>query len=888
MSTTILGGDFTVYYPSDNGRKQIVWSGGSDGNLYTVNQLYSALQELFDEAGNMTVPVAMSAQTPTNYTVGCIDPSDTTPWFIDDATTQHLQGGAIATSKWTRIVGTQPGIVVLTCTTGTIVYGDVGNAVSSSDSSAGTLLDVQINGTATTLFVRPTDATSANSFATSGATITCNGHTAVTTAAAYSGESLWANIYSLGTLAVDTGNNQVSDLYVYQNGSKVVGWVSGVLATYPWWATGQIDILVKVKVPAGTLFTGNTHSNTTIDSITPNTIGLVVGQLIYGPNIPYNTTITAVNSISSITISQNASTTATVGLSSNVIDAGYVTVYPREYNETFGYFSVQLLSGGRNPIPLATGTDLNNPTGLRQLVISSGTGTFQVGGTIYVGASLATATKKALVTAVSGVTGSQTLTYSLLGNLTDFVNGNTIKGAVSGATGTSGTPVSNPAAANPAGLATPPAVTFAVASADILNGSGPRPYSIQLNCNNNSLATVYEWTKYLTRRSNVTTTNTDGVTGESYIGIDNRLTYTTLTGSAFTAGNKIYQTATGASGVVVTHDTTNKIIALRNSRGTFGMGAVTDGTNSTDATTNVAFVTPVQVDPFGTFAGGKFFFAFGIYPTNYQVGDTQNYQLTDDLGDVQIPPDLVTVQITGLLVGDSAAVYRTTGTGAINKATYSVSGTLSVGATSVVVTTSLSTDEPAAGFVRLVKSDGGGIMEEHRYRYSSWATNTLTLTAAVANTVSSSAAGSGSVLTINLGTAIDTSVQVGDMVLNSTTGDYGYLVQIASTTQILVRTKSGLTSNWVSTNVVEFNQLVTSYSSATDTVYVPIIDSYVATGTLVSNTLTYGANLNFTVLARVRHFDNITPFEQSTTVGSTGLTVAAIRTADTISTNVTI
>ena len=888
MSSTILNGDFTVYYSTDNNRKQIAWSGTT--NTYTVNQLYSALQELFDEPAQLVSPVAMSAQTPTAYTIGCIDPSDTIPWFIDDATTQHLQGGAISTSKWTRIAGTQAGIMQLLCTTGTVVYGDIGNTITSSDGSSGVLLDVQISGAATTLYVRPADSTSANNFATVGATLTCNSHTAVTTGA-YSSECLWSNIYSLGTLAVDTGNNQVTDLYVYQNGSKIVGWASGAPASYPWWSTGQIDILVKVKSPSGTLITGSTHTTTTVDSISPNTIGLVVGQSISGAGILPATTITAINSISSITISQAATATASgVALTSNVIDAGYVTVYPREYNETYGYFSVQLLSGGRNPIPLATGSDLNNPTGLRQLTVSAGTGSFGTGETMYVGTTLAAYTKKGLVTAVSGVAGAQTVTYSLLGKMTDFAASDALKGAVSGATGTAGAPVNNPATGNPATLATAPVVSYAVAGYenDISNGNGAKPYSIQLDCKSNSLSAVYEWTKYLTRRGNTTTTNTLGITGEQYIGIDNRLTYNTLTPGTFAAGTRIYQQATGASGVVVTCDTTDKIIVLRNSRGSFGMGVVTDGTNSTDSGTNVSAVTPVQTDPFGTFAGGKFFFAAGIYPINYLVADTQNYQLTANDGSVQIPPDLVTVSITGLLVGDSTGVYRTS-SGTINKSAYAIGGSLVAAATSVVSATALNADEPQAGFVRVVKQDGGGISEEHRYRYASWTGSTFTLATTAANTVSSSAVDSGNALTITLGSAIDTTVQVGDMVLNTTTNDYGYVIGIASTTSITVRTKSGSTANWAAGNAVKFNVLVTTYTNAEgDTLYVPIIDSYITTGTSASNTLIYGANLNFSVLVRVRHYDSITPFEQSTTVGSTGLTVAAIRTADTICTPVAV
>jgi hypothetical protein len=53
--------------------------------------------------------------------------------------------------------------------------------------------------------------------------------------------------------------------------------------------------------------TGNTHTNTTIDNIQPNTSGLAVGQVITNFSIPDGTYITAINSSSQITISQATS-----------------------------------------------------------------------------------------------------------------------------------------------------------------------------------------------------------------------------------------------------------------------------------------------------------------------------------------------------------------------------------------------------------------------------------------------------------------------------------------------------------------------------------------------------------------------------------------------------
>ena len=99
--TTTGAGDnatFNVYYEAENRQKRVEWVSGS----CTVNKLYSALQNLFDELTQMDDGVPMSAQTPTEYTIGIIDAGDDDPWFIDRTTVEKLIGGAITTASWTR------------------------------------------------------------------------------------------------------------------------------------------------------------------------------------------------------------------------------------------------------------------------------------------------------------------------------------------------------------------------------------------------------------------------------------------------------------------------------------------------------------------------------------------------------------------------------------------------------------------------------------------------------------------------------------------------------------------------------------------------------------------------------------------------------------------
>ena len=187
MSDPILGGDFTVYYLAENRQKRIKYTGS--GTTYTVNQLYSALQDLFDELNQMDDGTPMSAQTPTEYTIGIIDSGDSDPWFIDRTSAEYLYRGAIRTASWKRTPGSNTGIIKIeNVTIGTVVEGDIGFTITHDDGDSGVLLDV--NTTAGTLWIRPDTSAAANNFDTTSGTLTCNGHTATQTEASQTGESL--------------------------------------------------------------------------------------------------------------------------------------------------------------------------------------------------------------------------------------------------------------------------------------------------------------------------------------------------------------------------------------------------------------------------------------------------------------------------------------------------------------------------------------------------------------------------------------------------------------------------------------------------------------------------------------------------------------------------
>jgi hypothetical protein len=274
---------------------------------------------------------------------------------------------------------------------------------------------------------------------------------------------------------------------------------------------------------------------------------------------------------------------------------------------------------------------------------------------------------------------------------------------------------------------------------DLNNGNGLRPYDIHCKLQDRPLSEWYEWIKFVNRR---------------------------------TSAERFYQN--DGSGLYWTDG--EQYIAAQD---TF---------------------TPVKASPLGTFAGGTYFGAQGVWIEDYDDDDAKNFQLIDSSGVTQTPPNSVAIKVTSVVAGDRIAVFVLTGAGGdIDKSQYLAAAGNDNGDPDFVVQGSIAADAPQAGYLRIANSDGS----DDLYVYDSWTGATFTLT----------------------------------------------------TGQTLDR----------------------SYSAG-EPAYVPIVDIQ-ASGTEVSNTLIYGSDIP--VLVRVRRY-GILPFEVESDVTNTGLTVAAIRTTDTI------
>jgi hypothetical protein len=575
-----ISDDFTIDYVN----RRIYHSSGT--SIYTVNALYSYLMDTFDELTQMDDTIPMTAQTPTEYTL-------VNGWFMDDTSFKYLKGGAIKTDGHLNEIQ----ILTLQSTGYTnAVPSDIGKTVVVGGSNTGALLDY--DNSKRKWWIRW------NSTINSGSTITISGGTGAGTAAANSvtGENLWANIYTLGSIEED--DNQ--QIYIEQNGARI-------FSGSEWWpeagsGTRHIDVLIKVR-EAGT-----------------------------------------------------------------EINGAQITVFLRHYPSTgnadlYDHFGIDLSAGGRNAVPLATSPDLNNTSshavvsGYNDIVIafvngtinySSISGNFTYLETVTGGTSGATG----IFIAQSSSSGSGTMTLAnVVGN---FQSGETITGGTSGRTAT-----------------TSSSLTGAYTTPKAFTQGTPYNYSVIINCAGRPLAQVYEYLKYVTR-----------------------------IGSTF----PMYPTST-LTGGTVTHSQVQGQLYIRAHE------------DLQPTPTNV--FSPVKASPFGTFAGGKFFGAQGVWVENMASSDIQAFQLIDSSGTTRVPPNQQTISVTNLLAGDRVAVFRTTSGTTINKAMYTAASGNNSGNTTFVVNETISADTPSSGSIRIVDTTDTGATREVRYTYTSWSGSTF-------------------------------------------------------------------------------------------------------------------------------------------------------------------
>lgn len=618
-----IGDDWTI----DTINKRIYHSAGA--TVYEVNELYSWLMDTFDEQAYMDDPTPISAETPTEYTM-------TNEWFIDDESIKYLKKGAIKT------VGYNGKIQVLSLLESgytNCVSTDIGKQVQDDLSEIGVLL--AYDNTIRKWWIR-----SASTVA-DASSMTITGGTGAGTAdgASVTGEDLYANVYTLGT--IETG----TQIYIFQAGAKISGW----------WGTGHIDALIKVK-EAGT-----------------------------------------------------------------EKDGAVVTVFARVYTDLYDNYEIDLTVGGRNAVPIATSNDLDNQTAIATVadyinliriawvhgtldydtktgdnaipfwVVRGGTstaigfilnspgagatGTLTLGsieGTFQNGEALTLCSKlpfDALTSAftvgntVEGVTSTATgiirkIEYMADGavgilHLTNITgtwqdNETVQKQGGGGGSATTNIPtglLQNSFSANANGTLS----AGHTMDKDIGDGNGDQPYDVIIDMNGRTVKQLYEFCKAINRRTSVFPCYSQDLgllDGEEYI-------------IAYTA------------------------------------------------------YAPKKASPLGTFAGGVFFGARGVWIEDMHTDDIRSYQLIDSNASVRNPPNLQAYTVTSLEIGDRVAIFPTTGDNIIiNKGQYSVK-VQGAYVDNVSVSETIPADRPDAGTIRVVVGGTANPTEEDVYSYAS-------------------------------------------------------------------------------------------------------------------------------------------------------------------------
>ena len=223
-----IAGDFTI----NTTTKTIKHT--ADTVVYTVNELYTWLMDYFDDVTTIDDTVPISAQTPTEYTL-------INGWFMDNLSFKYLSGGAIQTDGQDAY-----STHVLTVTGGTYadpVSGDITKTVMAGATAIGPLLDYEVIsvGVSSKWYVRDTRTVPAVIASTTAMTITTGTGSGNNSANSLTGENIWSNVFTLGTIVSGT------TLDLYQNDSQIT----------PWWSAGQIDVLVKVKEAGTEIDSGN-------------------------------------------------------------------------------------------------------------------------------------------------------------------------------------------------------------------------------------------------------------------------------------------------------------------------------------------------------------------------------------------------------------------------------------------------------------------------------------------------------------------------------------------------------------------------------------------------------------------------------------------------------
>ena len=457
-----IGDDFTIDYIN----KRIYHSSGT--TVYSVNQLYSWLMDTFDEQGAMDDEVPISAQTPNAYTM-------TNAWFIDDESTQYLKEGAITTDRGEAKIA----LVTLQESAYTsCIASDIGKQVQDDTTEIGALL--AYNNTTRKWWIRTV------STVTNGSSMTITSGTGAGTSSAFdnTGEDLFANVYTLGTIESGT------DIYIYQAGAKITAW----------WSAGHIDILVKVKEFGSEIDEANitVYGRVYTDFYDYFEIDLSAG----GRNaVPLATADDLDNQTTVATVLNLTDTIKVMFVNGTIPYSGASGDSPVKHKVIHGQTShaTAFILNDSSPFVLANieGTFQSSEVIeiLEEVPFDAQTVLFTTLGQTITSGSAGTGLLRRVTQDPQGV-GTEGILY-LSGVSGTFADNDSLTGSTEGSATQNGAIATNTFTAN-----TTATVTFAdTYDRDLDNGNGSQPYNIIIDLNGQTVASLYEYVKAVCRRT---------------------------------------------------------------------------------------------------------------------------------------------------------------------------------------------------------------------------------------------------------------------------------------------------------------------------------------------------------------------------------------------------
>lgn len=835
-------------------------------SIYTANELYSFLQDLFDEPGFMQHEVPMSAQTPTQYTL-------VNEWFIDNESMKALYGGSIQTSSWTFATSPVRGITALRWASASSApeSGDIGKEVSNSgDVSTGVILAVdaarQIAWVRNTAGVQFSDADVVDDTGTG----IDPAFTLETNRGVNNGENIWANLFSVGSLQTST------EVYVGQEDDEMGGPAYHQAASddqlerrrekiVEWWDS-DVDFA-----------TGS-----------PNLLG-------------------GAGHFDILVLTQELGT---------AIDGQRLGVFARQHGKVYSHF--ELVGGvGNFVVPFSsTGADLNAADGPYNIGFDAGAGgkaQLDVGDIVENDAASPSGRLRAVVTAVVGTT-SGDFDFYLLGEdeadgtLKMFIENEDVKvrgDAFQFLIDIAGTPVTRIGPATVQGIT----IVFANATADVDETGGTEQYACTINCNSVDLSDVYKRVQFLLSRGNQDGTAAgtpdellqsgnagSDENGEFYRAVgDIVFDYDGGTGTQPVEGDIVVGTISAATGVVTSIEGgTTGVCVLTQVKGTWVNNDIVRSHDAAggnevlvDTTTNpVTSIVANTAAPFGTFAGGRWFLETGVLLTNVPAGDANNWETKDLEGIRRAPPAQRVITFAGLIAKDRATLFEVdTANGVdITKDQNGIGGSgEAVGQTVLTLDANVANDVPTSGWMRVVDISSV-VGQEYRFEYSSFSGADVTLRSTPTGTATS---GGTSTVLNDTGIAAsfggDGDLKIGMIIRNTSTTEFAVVVRRIDDNSIETTVLSagvwGNGDTWTSNNVPI--ALVDA-----DTVYFGFIDD-ISLGSTITKTIKFVGTTECIARFRFSSPDlggqRQNPFQQlGIQVTDADLTVTAIRTPDTI------